>query len=120
MKLPFSLAMSLAAVLGSLSMASHAGDTAAVSGGELAKAKHCDVCHDARTPKVGPAFREVARRYDGVSNARNLLASVIRTGSGSPAAIYHWGSSPMPPDAVRIPVSEQEAGVLADYVLSLK
>ncbi len=102
------------------SSAVSAADVPAATGKDLAAAKHCDVCHSATTPKVGPAFREVARRYAGLDNGKALIVRIIRTGSAGPAAVYHWNSSPMPPDAVRIPVSDAEANVLADYVLSFK
>ena len=113
------------AAIGALFVALAAGtaaaaDAPAMSPKDLATAKHCDVCHDPQMPKVGPAFRDVARRYAGLNNAQDMLARIIRTGSGSPSAVYHWSASQMPPDSVRVPVSDAEASVLANYVLSFR
>jgi cytochrome c len=110
----------IVAMVSCIPMFAAAADAPASAGKALAAAKHCDVCHDTTTPKVGPAFRDVARRYAGLSNGREMIVRIIRAGSGSPSAIYHWGSSTMPPDTVRVPVNDAEAGVLADYVLSFK
>ena len=114
-----------AATIGTLFLAlaastAGAADAPAMSPKDLASAKHCDVCHDTQMPKVGPPFREVARRYAGLNNAQGMLARIIRTGSGSPSAVFHWGSSQMQPDSVRVPVSDAEAAVLANYVLSFR
>lgn len=91
-----------------------------VDGAALAQAKDCMVCHDVRLPKVGPALRDVARRYANLANGRELLIGVVQTGSPASASFGHWGSLDMPPDSARVAVSEAEAGVLVDYVLSLK
>lgn len=109
------------AILGFVpALMSFAAEAPPPTGKDLAASKHCDVCHAATTPKVGPAFRDVARRYAGLDNGKAMIARIIHTGSSTPAAVYHWSSSPMPPDNVRVPVSDAEADVLADYVLSFK
>ena len=79
---------------------------------ELAQSSRCLACHQVDRKVVGPAFREVARRYAGRPEAAALLARKIREG-GSGA----WGAVPM---AANPHVSEADAKRLAQWVLSLK
>jgi cytochrome c len=62
----------------------------------LAKKSNCLSCHAVDAPGVGPAYREVAKKYAKDKNAdAKLLAKVKKGGSGT------WGKVPMPPmDAV--------------------
>ncbi len=60
---------------------------------------------------VGPALKEIAAKNAGVDGAVETLALHIKEGS---AGI--WGPIPMPPNAV----TEEEATILAEWVLSLK
>lgn len=58
----------------------------------LAKKSNCLSCHAVDTRGVGPAYREVARKYAKDKNAEaRLLAKLKKGGSGS------WGKVPMPP-----------------------
>lgn len=107
-------------VLGAVVLVAAATPAYADDAAALAKAKHCFSCHDARTEGVGPSFTDIARRFSGLKNARNMLASVIQTGSGSAPGTYHWGHIEMPPGAARAPVTKAEAEALADYVLGFK
>jgi cytochrome c len=86
----------------------------------LADAKHCTACHDAKAEKYGPSFRDIARRFRGLNNAKPMLVRIVQSGTDTPSAVYHWGASKMPPDSVRAPVSEAESEVLVDYVLSVQ
>ncbi|HTN50179.1 MAG TPA: c-type cytochrome [Burkholderiaceae bacterium] len=82
----------------------------------LAGDKQCFVCHDGKlTLMIGPPFRDIARRYKGVSNAKSTLAEAIQSGSEG-----RWAASKMPPASDRVPVSKEEAEVLAEYVLSFE
>jgi cytochrome c len=92
---------------------------AASSGEELAKEKHCFVCHDVKAQKFAPSFTDISRRFHGLANAKPMLVRVVQTGTGSPPTVFHWGNSTMPPDNTRIPVSDAEAEQLVDYILSL-
>lgn len=86
--------------------------TAAQASPELAQASRCLACHQVDRKVVGPAFREVARRYAGRPEAAAHLARKIREG-GSGA----WGAVPM---AANPHVSEADAKRLAQWVLTLK
>ena len=86
----------------------------------LAKAKQCFTCHDAKSEMIGPSFSDIARRFKGVINAETMLAGVIQSGTDRPGVVYHWGATKMPPASARVAVSNDEAEVLAEYVLSFK
>ncbi len=79
---------------------------------ELAQTSRCMACHQIDRKVVGPAFREVGRRYAGRADAATHLARKIREG-GSGA----WGAVPM---AANPHVSEADAKRLAQWVLTLK
>lgn len=79
---------------------------------ELAKAKNCMACHSVDNKVVGPAYKDVAKKYAGDKTAEaKLTQKVIKGGSGV------WGAVPMPANAQ---VSEAEAKTLVKWVLSLK
>jgi cytochrome c len=78
----------------------------------LAQDKHCLSCHAIDHKVVGPAYRDVAKRYalDPQASAR-LSEKVIRGGAGS------WGVVPMPANPQ---VSPEQARELVAWVLNLK
>ena len=79
----------------------------------LAAVKQCFICHDGKSQSmIGPPFRDIARRYKGVSNAKAVLAESIQYGSEG-----RWAASKMPAASDRVPLSREEAEVLAEYVL---
>ncbi|HMM53952.1 MAG TPA: c-type cytochrome [Candidatus Desulfobacillus sp.] len=78
----------------------------------LAKAKNCTSCHSVDKKVVGPAYKDVAKKYAGQADAAaKLEAKVKKGGSGV------WGSIPMPPNAA---VSDADIHTLVAWVLSLK
>ena len=86
--------------------------TANASEGEkLYKSKPCAACHTLDSKMVGPGFKEVAIKNVGVKGATEILAEKIKNGSSG-----DWGPIPMPPN----PVTEDEAKILAEWILSLK
>lgn len=103
-----------------MSGASFAADQAAAAPRALLEAKRCTVCHDERVSRIGPPFVQIARRYHGLDNAQARLVRTIRNGTDGPTPVYHFGSDTMPKENVRVPVSEDEAKQLADYILQLK
>ena len=78
----------------------------------LATAKNCMACHAVANKLVGPAYKDVAKKYAGQKDAADKLAlKIIKGGSGV------WGAVPMPSNAQ---VNEAESKKLAAWVLSLK
>ncbi|MFZ6848295.1 c-type cytochrome [Undibacterium sp. RuRC25W] len=79
---------------------------------ELAKAKNCMACHSVDAKIVGPAYKDVAKKYAGDKTAEaKLVQKVLKGGSGA------WGTMAMPANTQ---VSDAEAHTLVKWVLSLK
>ena len=79
---------------------------------KLASAKNCLACHSVSTQVVGPAFKDVAKKYAGNKEAAAALATKIREGGGGV-----WGAIPMPANTQ---VNEAEAKKLVAWILGLK
>ncbi len=85
----------------------------ALANAQLAKSKNCMACHSVDAKIVGPAFKDVAKKYAGEKDAEaKLTQKVLNGGSGA------WGAVAMP--ANKGQVSEAEARELVKWVLSLK
>lgn len=69
-------------------------------------------CHSIDHKVVGPAFKDVARKYGGQKDVEDRLTQkVLKGGAGV------WGAVPMPANTQ---VTEAEARSLVKWVLSLK
>jgi cytochrome c len=76
----------------------------------LLQANSCTGCHAVDAKIVGPAFREIARRYAGRADAVDYLAAKIRSGGQGV-----WGSIPMPAQGqLKTPEAAAIAAWLAD------
>ncbi len=93
------------------SEAKPAQTTAMVDAEALAKAKGCYACHAVDAKKVGPSYKDVAKKYAGKADAVDYLAGKIKNGG-----VGVWGNVPMPAQNV----TDEEAKKLAEWVLSLK
>ena len=78
----------------------------------LAKSKNCMACHAIDKKLVGPAYKDVAKKYAGQKDAEATLVTHVLKGSKG-----IWGPIPMPANAN---VNEAEAKQLVAWVLSLK
>jgi len=84
---------------------------AAMQPAELARRKACLSCHGVDNRIVGPAFRDVAKRYKGQDGAEaKLVEKLRRGGSGS------WGALSMPPNP---DLAAADATTLVRWVLGL-
>lgn len=79
---------------------------------ELAKANGCFSCHSVDEKIVGPAFKSVAKKYAGESDAAAGLVQSIQNGSKG-----KWGRIPMPN---HMSMSADDLKTLANWVLSHK
>lgn len=61
-----------------------AAPSIAQSGMEVLKTKGCLGCHDFDKKKVGPAYKEVAAKYKGNSNAQSELVAKIKSANPHP------------------------------------
>ncbi|TDK67998.1 c-type cytochrome [Sapientia aquatica] len=86
--------------------------SAAMANLDLAKSKNCMSCHAIETKLVGPAYKDVAKKYAGQKDAEEkLVQKVLKGGSGN------WGPMAMPPNPQ---VSPAEAQTLVKWILTLK
>jgi cytochrome c len=83
----------------------------------LATSQNCLGCHAVERKKVGPAFKDIAAKYQGDKTAADRLANTIRKGSVCKSGVCNWGPLPMPANER---VSEADAKKLATWVLTLK
>ena len=84
----------------------------AQKGAVLIAYSDCSICHKEDEKRVGPAFKDIAKRYPANNVYINMLAQkVIVGGSGS------WGSPVMDPHPK---LSLEDAKMMVTYILSLK
>ena len=78
----------------------------------LLQKHNCLACHNVDQTVVGPAFRAVANKYRGQTDAADKLARKIRLGGSGV-----WGAMPMP---AHPQISDADAKKLAVHVLNTK
>ena len=83
----------------------------------LAKSKNCIACHVVDAKRVGPSYKEIARRYAGQTNVEAMLAERIIKGSRGTWTKELGREALMPPNAT---VKPEEATKLVKWILSLK
>lgn len=77
---------------------------------KLLKERGCTACHANDKKVIGPAYKEVARKYKGDAAASAKLAEkVVKGGQGV------WGPIPMPPNKV----TDDEAKKMVAYILAM-
>jgi len=81
-------------------------------GAELISSSDCLSCHKEKIKIIGPAYVDVAKKYEATDKNIDMLASkVIEGGSGA------WGDIPMTPHPS---ISQADAKEMVRYILSLK
>jgi len=79
---------------------------------ELIAKSDCLTCHKTDTKNIGPAYKDVAAKYENTdANVTMLAEKIIKGGTGV------WGQIPMTPHPT---LSEADAKALAKYVLLLR
>ena len=78
----------------------------------LAQKNACMSCHGVDKKIVGPAFKDVAKKYAGDAKAPADLLAKVKAGSKGV-----WGAVPMPPNPQ---VKDDDAKKIIAWVLSLK
>lgn len=106
MKLFFEKSIAIVA----LSMISHVA--MAADGQALAKANNCLMCHGIENKVMGPAYKEVAKKYTGDASAKSKLIAKVKAGGGGV-----WGDMPMPPNSPQ--VSDADIETIVDWILTL-
>ena len=75
----------------------------------LAKKYNCFACHSVDKKLVGPAYKDIAKKYKGQAGAQAMLEQKVKKGSQGV-----WGPVPMPPNAT---VPDADVKKLVDWVL---
>ena len=78
----------------------------------LINGSDCRTCHKDDVKLIGPAYKDVAKKYENTpENVKMLAAKVLKGGQGV------WGEIPM---AGHPNLAEADAEAMVSYVLSLK
>jgi cytochrome c len=76
----------------------------------LLKKHNCTACHQIDKKVVGPAYKEVAKKYKGQKDIAVKLAEKVKKG-GQGA----WGPVPMPPNPA---VPDADIKKMVEFILS--
>jgi len=78
----------------------------------MARKYNCLACHTVDKRMVGPAYKDVAKKYRGQKGAEAKLVDKVKKGGAGV-----WGPTPMPPN---VAVPDGDVKALVKWVLSLK
>jgi cytochrome c len=78
----------------------------------MAKKYNCLACHTVDRRMVGPAYKDVAKKYRGQKGAEAKLVEKVKKGGAGV-----WGPTPMPPN---VAVPDGDVKALVKWILSLK
>lgn len=84
----------------------------AIADQQLAQKNACMSCHGVDRKIVGPAFKDVAKKYDGDSKAVADLMAKVKAGSKGV-----WGPIPMPPNPQ---LKDDDSKKIIEWILGLK
>ena len=88
------------------------GAIANEKGLELIGASDCTTCHAIDKKIIGPAYVDVAKKYENTQTVIDTLVSKIKKGG-----MGNWGNIPMTPHP---DLSDADAQEMVKYILSLK
>jgi cytochrome c len=77
---------------------------------QLAQKFNCLACHAEDKKLVGPAYKEIAKKYKGDAGAEAKLIAKVKSGGGGV-----WGSIPMPPNNV----PEPDIKTIVEWILAM-
>ncbi len=77
----------------------------------MAKKYNCLACHQIDKKLVGPAYKDVAKKYKGQADAVAKLTNKVKQGG-----VGVWGQIPMPPNAA---VPDADVKKLVEWVLAM-
>jgi cytochrome c len=81
-------------------------------GKALIEASDCRTCHKDDAKLIGPAYQDVAKKYESNdANIKMLAEKIIKGGQGN------WGEIPM---AGHTTISVEDASAMVEYILSMK
>ena len=77
----------------------------------LAKKHNCLACHQIDKKSVGPAYKDIAKKYKGQAGMDAKLAEKVKKGGQGV-----WGPVPMPPNAA---VPDADIKKLVEWILKM-
>ena len=77
----------------------------------LAKKYNCLACHQIDKKGVGPAYKEIAKKYKGQAGIEVKLAQKVKKGGAGV-----WGQIPMPPNAA---APDGDIKKLVEWILTM-
>ena len=83
----------------------------------LVKSKNCMACHAVDARRIGPSYKEIAKRYAGQKDVEAMLAEKIIKGSKGAWKQELKAELLMPPNAR---VKPEEAARIVQWILGLK
>ncbi len=89
----------------------HQQNMSVLAGKRLIELSDCKACHSVEKKSIGPAYKEVAKKYKGVGRIESKLSDKIIKGGGGV-----WGEQAM---AAHPQVSKADATEMVKYILSL-
>ena len=94
-----------------LAVAVLSANSLAQDAAKLAQQKQCLACHTVDKKLVGPAYKDVAKKYKGDKTAKDKLIKKVKTGGSGV-----WGPVPMPPNSPK--VKDADIKTLVEWVLA--
>ena len=92
-----------------------AGQAAAADETALAQKSGCMACHQVAVKVVGPAYKDVAKKYAADKGAVDKLTKKVITGGKDT-----WGPIPMPPKGGNAAVKDEDIKKIVAWILTLK
>ncbi|MGB0930483.1 MAG: family 16 glycoside hydrolase [Chitinophagales bacterium] len=80
-------------------------------GAKLIAQNDCKTCHNRIKKTVGPAYRDIARKYDNTESNRAYLVAKVKNGS-----IGVWGETPMTPHPE---VADEDITEMINYIMAM-
>ncbi|MDP2879493.1 MAG: c-type cytochrome [Sulfuricella sp.] len=92
-----------------------AGQAVAADETALAQKSGCMACHQVAVKVVGPAYKDVAKKYAADKNAVDTLTKKVIAG-GKDA----WGPVPMPPKGGNAALKDEDIKKIVGWIMTLK
>ncbi len=89
----------------------HQANLGVATGKRLMDLSDCKACHDVVKKSIGPAYRDVAKKYKGQRDVESRLADKIINGGGGV-----WGEQAM---SAHPQIKKEEAKEIVKYIMSL-
>lgn len=92
-----------------------AGQAAAADETALAQKSGCMACHQVAVKVVGPAYKDVAKKYAADKGAVDKLTKKVIAGGKDT-----WGPIPMPPKGGNAAVKDEDIKKIVAWIMTLK